>query len=146
MKRCGRRDRSTVDGDRITAGKGTESGIDHISNAIDIDREEHVLPYAFMAPFKEQDSRTVPDGGETDCFERSAHQARVFKAITTPAVCNNFGLQVFGIEADRTAEEAVEAFKGDAGDVSPENTGDGIERRRPGPCIADPGEIRVEVK
>ena len=87
----------------------------------------------------------MPHGGKADCFKCGVHQACVLEAVTAPAVCDNFDLQAFGIETDRTPKEDVEAFERDACDVRVEDPGDGIEARCAGPYIVDPREIRVEV-
>ena len=51
--RRSRRDWRPVDGDRRSAGKGAETRINHTTNAIDVDCEEHVRPYAFVAGFED---------------------------------------------------------------------------------------------
>ena len=52
MSRRNRRDGSAVDRDRRSAGKGAETRINHTTNAIDVDCEEHMLPHAFVAGFE----------------------------------------------------------------------------------------------
>ena len=74
------------------------------------------------------------------------HEARVFEAIAAASAGDHFGLQRFGVEADGTAEEDVEAFEGNAGNVGAESIGEGVVGRCAGPGVVDACEIGVDVE
>ena len=75
----------------------------------------------------------MPDRGKADRVERRVHKASVFEAVATPTLCDDLGLEAFGVEADRATEKNVEAFKWDAGDVRREKPGERVVGGARGP-------------
>ncbi len=105
-----------------------------------------MLAHAFMARFKQHDAGGMPDRRETELIERCVHQASVLEAIAAAAARDDLVLEAFGIEPNGTAEQNVEAFERDAGDVGAEDTGQGVVSRRAWPLVVDTIEIGVEVE
>src|SRR5665213_8407 len=137
---------SAIHRDRLRAGEGAEARVDDVSDSANGDGEKHVLAHTFMARFEEKDARSVANGGEADSFERGTHKACVFEAIATASGFDNLGLQAFGVKADGAAEEDVEAFEGNVGDMGAQQACEGFVSRYARASVVDARKVSVEVQ
>jgi len=133
--------------ERRGLGEPAETDIGDPDAAVELDPQKHVPAWrdriVWLAP---QHAGTEAGNGEPDGAERLHDQQVLLEAVAAAPALDDFAVQGFDVELDRTSEERVEVLEGDGRRMQAMQRTQHLECRRDRSAIADAVEIGGEIE